>query len=110
MRKNKNVYLLIKSLDELIELARKFIKPEKVIKNLIIEGKENINIRLWCLREMKGLKEEEMAKILGISLKKYKKFEKVKEKVDEEIIYKISKKLKVSKKWLKCKSLKFFPY
>ncbi len=110
MRKNKDAYFLIKSLDELIEFAREFIKPEKIMKNLIIEGKENINIRLWCLREMMGLKEKEMANLLGIPLKRYKNFEKMKEKVDEKIIYKISKKLKVSTKWLKCKSLKFFPY
>lgn len=110
MKKNKDAYFLINSLDEIIEFAREFIKPEKIIKNLIIEGKENINIRLWCLREMKGLKEEEMANLLGIPLKKYKKFEKMKEKVDEEIIYKISRKFKVSTKWLKCKSLKFFSY
>ncbi|MEN3044765.1 MAG: helix-turn-helix transcriptional regulator [Candidatus Hydrothermales bacterium] len=100
---------MIKSLDELIDLARKFIKPEKLVKNLIIDGKENTNIRLWVLREIKGLKEEDMAKILGISFKKYKRFERFNEKVDEEVIYKISKKFKVKVKWLKCKSLDFFP-
>ncbi|MEN3046352.1 MAG: helix-turn-helix transcriptional regulator [Candidatus Hydrothermales bacterium] len=109
MKKIKDAYEVIKSLDELIDLARKFMKPEEVIKNLIIDGKENINIRLWVLREIKGLKEKEMAKILGISLKKYKRFERFNEKVDEELIYKISRKFKVKVKWLKCKSLDFFP-
>ncbi len=96
-----------------MEYLRKFIEnihtPEVYFKNLVIEEKENTNLRLWVLRCMLGLNEEEMAKKLKIPLKKYKKYEKSGEKVPEKVLQKISREFGISLKWLKCKDSRWFP-
>lgn len=106
--KNKFLQRLL-ILENLREFVQEIHTPEIHLKNLVIEGKEHTNLRLWVLRCMLGLSEEMTAKRLNISLKEYKRYEKRGTKVPEKILKKISRKFGVSLKWLKCKSYEWFP-
>jgi len=93
----------------LTEFYKDIITPEIYFENLILKGKENPNLRLWVLREFLKLSEREMAEILNIPLREYKKYERMGNKIPEKILKKISRKFGVSLKWLKCKSPEWFP-
>lgn len=105
----KKPYNPLIALEYLRDFVEEIHSHEFYFKNLVIEGKENTNLRLWVLRKLLGLNEEKMSQILGISSEEYKRYEKMGNKVPDSILRKISRKFRVSLKWLKCKSPEWFP-
>ncbi len=106
--KDKFTYRLL-TMEYMRNLIEEIHTPETYFKKLVIDGKENTNLRLWVLRCMLELKEKEMAEKLKIPFEEYKKYEKSGEKVPEKVLKKISRKFGVSWKWLKCKLPQWFP-
>ncbi len=98
----------LERIEALMEFFKKALSERLLMKNILITGKENPNLRLWALRENTGLSEKEFAELLGISLEEYMKYEFQGNRIPEEILNKICKRFFIKKNWLKCK-VPFFP-
>ncbi|MGB9721385.1 MAG: helix-turn-helix domain-containing protein [bacterium] len=90
-----------------LELLRDFVKRAVPIeiyqKNLILEGIETANKRLWTLREFLKMDEMTFAKKLDIDYYQYHQYEKSGNPVPFEILEKVAKEFNVSINWLLCK-------
>ncbi len=91
------------SLEILREFVRKVVPPETYLKNLIIDGIDTPNKRLWILREFLKIDEKTFAERLGIDYSQYHQLERISNPVPVEILDKVSEAFNIPLDWLLCK-------
>ncbi len=91
------------SLEILREFVRKVVPPETYLKNLIIDGIDTPNKRLWILREFLKIDERAFAERLGIDYNQYHQLERIGNPVPVEVLDRVSETSNIPLDWLHCK-------
>ncbi len=74
------------SLEILRDFVKKVVPPVIYLKNLIIDGIETPNKRLWTLREFLSLEEKIFAEKLNLDVVIYYQYEKCSNSISDKIV------------------------
>lgn len=92
-----------RALELLRDFAGKVVAPETYLKNLVFEGIETPNKRLWALRKFLQIDEKTFAKKLDLDYNQYHEYEKNGTPVPAQVLQKVSLVFNVSLDWLLCR-------
>lgn len=90
--------------NQLLEFAKQTIKDKSKWQAYNLErNRDGPPQRLWCLREKLNMSYEDFARSIGLEEKEYKRYERIGEKVPDEVIKKVSEIYKIDKAWIEQK-------
>jgi hypothetical protein len=93
------------SLEILRGFVEKHVSRESYVLNMLIDGREVMNFRLWALRGVLGIDEITFADEMNIDVRKYHEFERRGKQIPVDFLQKVAEKYNIPINWLLCKQL-----
>lgn len=90
------------SLEILRDFVARAVPCDVYLKNLVIDGIETCNRRLWALRESMRVDETAFAVLLSVDAGEYRGYEKDHAVVPPEFLDRVAGRLAVPVEWLRC--------
>lgn len=90
------------SLEILRDFVARVVPGDVYLKNLVIDGIETCNRRLWALRESTRMDETAFASMLGVDAGEYLGYERDHAFVPSEFLDTVAGRLCVPVEWLRC--------